>query len=664
MSGQFYQPGAGMRYRTAAYPANPYVPTSPNGNFGAGSGRGGVLPGGYSNDKLKRPSRARRLKTIGIALLVCLTPVLLFFASAILQAYRTQRAPDHPSEELYETKSGKQKFGSIFNQPDVFLSVVVPAYNEEKRMKDGVSEMLDYLTRAEAANADFDWELILVDDGSKDATYQTAMDQFVLSASSPPEGRVRVLKSWSNGGKGAAVRKGVLRARGQYVLMADADGATSFADVEALLEALTGHRGPPPVPVTAGAIPPNRPGGRGVDSGPRQPWRDRGRSPFARKGARRHAPAAQGKGRTLLEAPEQPVGTAAVATRGIVLQGRGVALGSRSVSRRGGTRGTSDASSVHRSALRRVAQWGFHTALRLLLGAGGEVQDTQCGFKLFTRLAAAELFTSLHIERWAFDVELVYLATRLAIPMAEVPVTWHEVAGSKLDVKSASVQMLRDIVVIRACYSLGIWSSTPSPVRGLPVPGGLDPSLAQAITGGEKEGVLPSVAELLANMAQQEAVYARQRAYARKWAAARGAYQGMEGGGRGEGQEGEGEEAAQGPEEDNNVPAASTLSPAEGDAGSAPAADETLPSPASAPGSPPLHATPLRMAEGEGAGQEGGSGGGSESSSTPPAEPREGDIVIVESGEGGGGAGGEGEGEAGQGASPQAGTEGEQAQKR
>ena len=100
--------------------------------------------------------------------------------------------------------------------------------------------------------------------------------------------------------------------------------------------------------------------------------------------------------------------------------------------------------------------WGFHSTIRLMLG-GTPVEDTQCGFKLWSRAAAARLFAALHIERWAFDVELVYLAARMGVPMVEVPVTWHEVAGSKLDPSTAALQMLRDIIVIRLAYVTGLW---------------------------------------------------------------------------------------------------------------------------------------------------------------------------------------------------------------
>jgi dolichyl-phosphate beta-glucosyltransferase len=81
---------------------------------------------------------------------------------------------------------------------------------------------------------------------------------------------------------------------------------------------------------------------------------------------------------------------------------------------------------------------GFH--LFVLTCVNG-VKDTQCGFKLFTRRTAHLLFKNQHIERWAFDVELLFLAQRFATPIVEVPVTWQEIDGSKLDPLSGSIQV-------------------------------------------------------------------------------------------------------------------------------------------------------------------------------------------------------------------------------
>ncbi len=222
----------------------------------------------------------------------------------------------------------------------------------------------------------FTWEILIVDDGSKDSTAQIALSEYVAKAGSE---HVRLLKLFKNGGKGAAVRKGVMRTRGKYILMADADGATKFSDVDALLAA-------------------------------------------ARKLEKRSSSSKKGGSSSALS----------------------FAIGSRAHM------------AQKRDPLRKLLMMGFHALIQLLLGGSG-IEDTQCGFKLFSRAAAAKLFPVLHIERWAFDVELVFLAGRKGVPMAEVPVTWHEVAGSKLDPASATIQMARDIIVIRLAYLTGLW---------------------------------------------------------------------------------------------------------------------------------------------------------------------------------------------------------------
>jgi dolichyl-phosphate beta-glucosyltransferase len=61
---------------------------------------------------------------------------------------------------------------------------------------------------------------------------------------------------------------------------------------------------------------------------------------------------------------------------------------------------------------------GFHMLVMLLCTQ--QIQDTQCGFKLFTHSVATKLFGNLHLFRWAFDIELIYQAEALGIPMKEV----------------------------------------------------------------------------------------------------------------------------------------------------------------------------------------------------------------------------------------------------
>src|SRR5262245_2050890 len=105
--------------------------------------------------------------------------------------------------------------------------------------------------------------------------------------------------------------------------------------------------------------------------------------------------------------------------------------------------------------------YGFHLTVAIL-GVSG-IKDTQCGFKLFSRKAAQLIFPNLHIERWAFDVELIYLAQNFNVPLAEVAVNWKEIEGSKLSPATASIQMLKDLLRFRFAYMTGIWRIDRNP---------------------------------------------------------------------------------------------------------------------------------------------------------------------------------------------------------
>ncbi|KHN87094.1 Dolichyl-phosphate beta-glucosyltransferase [Toxocara canis] len=123
-----------------------------------------------------------------------------------------------------------------------------------------------------------------------------------------------------------------------------------------------------------------------------------------------------------------------------------------------GSRAHMEAESIAtRSVARTLLMIGFHVLVYLFTVR--TIRDTQCGFKLFTRGAAARLFPILHIERWAFDVELLYLAERYGYPIREVAVTWHEVDGSKIVPVWSWIQMGRDLILIWFRYYVGIWRS-------------------------------------------------------------------------------------------------------------------------------------------------------------------------------------------------------------
>jgi len=258
------------------------------------------------------------------------------------------------------------------------LSVVVPAYDEEKRLNIMVDEALVHLKKRQAEDKDFTWEMIIVDDGSKDKTTQVALEYTKQEGSE----RVRVLSLKKNRGKGGALRRGVICTRGKYVLMVDADGATLFSDFDRLEEKLK---------------------------------------------------------KLVNEDHNVP----------------GVAVGSRAH--------LQDEAVAQRTLFRTILMYGFHFLLSTIAVRG--IKDTQCGFKLFTRKSARMLFPNLHIERWAFDIELIIVAQALRTPMVEIPVNWQEIPGSKLSPMEAAIQMLRDVLRIRFGYLFGYWSIDKSLYR-------------------------------------------------------------------------------------------------------------------------------------------------------------------------------------------------------
>jgi dolichyl-phosphate beta-glucosyltransferase len=110
-----------------------------------------------------------------------------------------------------------------------FLSVVIPAYNEQARIGETLQRAYPWL-RSRFAR----FEIIVVDDGSTDRTVDT-VDDF---ASRAPE--LRLLETLENMGKGHAVRSGVLASRGEAVLFSDADLSTPIEEVEKALDLLAG----------------------------------------------------------------------------------------------------------------------------------------------------------------------------------------------------------------------------------------------------------------------------------------------------------------------------------------------------------------------------------------------------------------------------------------
>ncbi|KAI9711970.1 MAG: dolichyl-phosphate beta-glucosyltransferase [Bogoriella megaspora] len=344
-----------------------------------------------------------------------------------------------------KTTSVKTKLLEDFPLEDaeLFMSVVIPAYNEAERLGGMLSEAVDFLQNAygdahgpkieeqkpstsamerrvsgngitvtpvngspkqppgspkqpgtKKSTSGRGWEILIVSDGSTDGTVDTALsfardhqlEQYPAPIQGPwnkkpasthiPHGSIRVISLEENRGKGGAVVHGMRHVRGEYVVFADADGASKFDDLAGLVE-----------------------------------------------GVKR------------VEDKER---------RGVGIGSRAHLVGSEAV--------------VKRSRIRNFLMHSFHLLLRLMTPpATSRIRDTQCGFKLFSRASLPYIVPYMHSEGWIFDVEMLMLAELGNIPMIEVPVGWKEVLGSKLNVLKDSLGMAWGLAILRLAWAMGVY---------------------------------------------------------------------------------------------------------------------------------------------------------------------------------------------------------------
>ena len=239
-----------------------------------------------------------------------------------------------------------EEWKSMPIEGEVHLSIIIPAYNEEIRIVPTIGAMASHVS-----GLGFSWELIVSDDGSKDETVELVEELGLVN--------LRVLKAPQNEGKGSAVRRGMLAARGKYALFADADNSTPIEEVEKLLHKLD-------------------------------------------------------------------------------QEGYDVAVGSRAAT---------GAQEAQRTLLRRILSGGLRWIVRNIFRIG--VRDTQCGFKMYTQEAARRLHGAQTILGFSFDLEILYLASKLGYKIAEVPVAWVDSPGSKVDTTKEAQRFLRDLLKIK-----------------------------------------------------------------------------------------------------------------------------------------------------------------------------------------------------------------------
>ena len=237
------------------------------------------------------------------------------------------------------------------------LTIVIPAYNEARRIQKNLREVVQFCEQHAA-----EWEIIVVDDGSSDAT--------VTEIEAVDAGGIHCLRNEVNRGKGYSVRRGMLAARLQTVLFMDADLSTPIAETLTLYRELE----------------------KGAD----------------------------------------------------------VVIASRRQARH---------KTVQRTPLRKLMATTFRWCVKILALRG--ISDTQCGFKMFRQEVVQPIFSLQRLERWGFDVEILFIARKNGLRIAEAPVDWEESDETRLTA-GAPLSMLLDLLRVRGNDILGRYRYRPA----------------------------------------------------------------------------------------------------------------------------------------------------------------------------------------------------------
>jgi len=224
--------------------------------------------------------------------------------------------------------------------------VIIPAFNEEKRLTQTLAKTVDYLNKQ-----NYTWEILVISDGSTDQT--------VKAVSEPSLNGVKVIDNKVNHGKGYVVRQAMLAASGEYRLFMDADNSTKIQEIEKF-------------------------------------W------PKTKEGFE-------------------------------------VIIGSRH------TTGSNIRVEQlwYRQILGRLGNW--LTQILLLWG----IEDTQCGFKLFSRKATETVFKYQTISGWGFDMEILLIAKLHKFKIIDAPVNWYNEGESKFRSLSGYFSTLIELFKIR-----------------------------------------------------------------------------------------------------------------------------------------------------------------------------------------------------------------------
>ncbi|MEM2131067.1 MAG: glycosyltransferase family 2 protein [Candidatus Woesearchaeota archaeon] len=228
------------------------------------------------------------------------------------------------------------------------LSVIIPAYNEEKRLEKTLIKIKNYFK-----NKKIKYEIIVIDDGSLDMTSEIALKHNSV-----------LIKNKKNYGKGYSIKKGFFKAKYNYILFTDSDLSTPIEEFDKFL-------------------------------------------PF--------------------------------------INYYDIIIGSR--------RAKNSKVVQKQNIFRIIAGNIFPIIVSIIMHLG--IKDTQCGFKLFNKKKCYKIFKKLTINRFSFDVELIYLAKKYNLKIKEIGINWFNDSHSKVKFFKDSFIMLKDIIKIKLNDILG-----------------------------------------------------------------------------------------------------------------------------------------------------------------------------------------------------------------
>jgi dolichyl-phosphate beta-glucosyltransferase len=119
---------------------------------------------------------------------------------------------------------------------------------------------------------------------------------------------------------------------------------------------------------------------------------------------------------------------------------------------------------IRQGRLRETMGKTFNRIIRLATGL--PFHDTQCGFKLFDRELTTPLFEKMMVDRFAFDVEFLFLCSRFGLRVREVPVVWRNAPGSKVGLLGDPLNMLWDVGRMRWRFRRGHYRPDAGPGAG------------------------------------------------------------------------------------------------------------------------------------------------------------------------------------------------------